>query len=84
MSHSVLIARSAQKALAQLPAGVYERMRDALLQLADVPRPSGCTKLRNREGWRIRIGDYRAIYEVDDALRLITILHIGPRRDIYS
>lgn len=83
MPYSVVITRSAQKAMAQLPLNVYERMRDALVQLGDVPRPTGCAKLRNREGWRIRVGNYRVIYEIDDTLRRITILHIGQRRDIY-
>ena len=69
--------------MAQLPLDMYERMRDALLHLSDVPRPSGCAKLRGREGWRIRVGNYRVIYEIDDTLRRITILHIGQRRDIY-
>ena len=69
--------------MAQLPLDMYERMRDALLHLSDVPRPAGCAKLRGREGWRIRVGNYRVIYEIDDTLRRITILHVGQRRDIY-
>ena len=76
MPYAVVITRSAQKVL-------VERMRDALVQLGDVPRPTGCAKLRGREGWRIRVGSYRVIYEVDDAQRRITVLHIGQRRDIY-
>ena len=83
MPYSVVVTRSAQKALAQLPLRVYERLRVALHQLSDVPRPDGCAKLRDREGWRIRVGNYRVIYEIDDTFRLVTILHIGPRRDIY-
>ena len=69
--------------MSRVPLGMYEHMRNELLQRANVPRPISCNKLRNREGWRIRIGNYRVIYEIDDVLRLITILHIGPRRDIY-
>lgn len=83
MPYVVLITRSAQKALAQLPLGIRERMRDALVQLGDVPRPTGCAKLRSQEGWRIRVGSYRVIYEIDDTQRRITILHLGQRRDIY-
>ena len=83
MPYSIVIMRSAQKAMAQLPLNTYERMCDALVQLGDVPRPTGCAKLRGREGWRIRVGSYRVIYEIDDALRRITILHVGQRRDIY-
>lgn len=47
-------------------------------------RPIGCKKLVGREGWRIRAGDYRAIYEIDDAQQKVTVLHIGNRRDIYT
>ena len=84
MSYEVFILRRAQKELAALPKTDYERMRDAIVALADNPRPTGCKKLTGREGWRIRSGDYRAIYEIDDAQKRVTVLHIGNRRDIYS
>jgi mRNA interferase RelE/StbE len=84
MSYAVLILRRAQKELADLPKADYERVRDALAALAENPRPTGCKKLTGREGWRIRSGDYRAIYEIDDAQKNVTVLHIGHRRDIYS
>jgi mRNA interferase RelE/StbE len=76
--------RRAQKELADLPKADYERVRDALAALEENPRPTGCKKLAGREGWRIRAGDYRAIYEIDDAQKNVTVLHIGHRRDIYS
>lgn len=69
MSYEVFILRRAQKELAALPKTDYERMRDAITALAENPRPAGCKKLTGREGWRIRSGDYRAIYEIDDAQR---------------
>jgi len=84
MSYDVFILRRAQKELANLPKTDYERMRDAVMALAENPRPAGCKKLTGREGWRIRSGDYRAIYEIDDAQRRVTVLHIGNRRDVYS
>ncbi len=84
MSYEVFILRRAQKELAALPKTDYERMRDAIMALAENPRPAGCKKLTGREGWRIRSGDYRAIYEIDDAQKRITVLHIGNRRDVYS
>lgn len=83
MSYSVFIQPRARKKLADLPADVYPRMRDRLLALADDPRPPGVKKLVGRDGWRIRIGENRAIYEVDDAQRRVTILHIGPRSTAY-
>jgi mRNA interferase RelE/StbE len=83
MSHTVFILRRAQKELAQLPVGDYERVRDAISALAQDPRPPGCLKLTGRSGWRLRIGEYRVIYEIDDGQQVITILHIGHRRDVY-
>ncbi|MEN3000905.1 MAG: type II toxin-antitoxin system RelE/ParE family toxin [Armatimonadota bacterium] len=83
MSYTVQILPRAQRQLAKLPAEVYERVRDALRALAEEPRPHGCLKLTGREGWRIRVGNYRVIYEIDDTNRTVTILDIGHRRDVY-
>ena len=83
MSYEVLILRRVQKELARLPAGEYERMRDAIAALGQEPRPAGCRKLAGREGWRIRVGDYRAIYEIDDVQHKVTVLDVGHRRDVY-
>jgi mRNA interferase RelE/StbE len=83
MNYAVLILRRAQKELAQFPAESYMRTRDAIRALAQNPRPSGCLKLTGREGWRIRIGDYRVVYEIDDTQQTVTVLHVGHRRDIY-
>ena len=84
MSYEVFILRRAQKELAGLPKTDYERMLEAIMALAENPRPAGCKKLTGREGWRIRSGDYRAIYEIDDAQERVTVLHVGNRRDVYS
>ncbi len=81
--YTILILRRAQKELAQLPDEVYEPVRDAIRALEQEPRPPGCVKPRGRDGWRLRQGRYRVIYEIDDQQRKVTILHIGHRRDIY-
>jgi len=73
MSYEVLILRRAQKELADLPKADYERVRNEVAALAENPRPAGCKKLVGREGWRVRSGDYRVIYEINDA-----------QRDVYS
>jgi mRNA interferase RelE/StbE len=83
MSYSILILRRAGKELAGLTGDPYERVKTAIASLADNPRPRGCRKLAGREGWRIRIGDYRVVYEIDDEDRELTILHIGLRKDVY-
>jgi mRNA interferase RelE/StbE len=84
MSYSIQILRRAQKELSQLPKTEYERVKEAILNLSQDPRPQGCKKLTVREGWRIRVGNYRVIYEVDDAQHKLTVLHIGHRRDVYK
>jgi mRNA interferase RelE/StbE len=66
-----------------LPVEIYERVRDDIRYLAENPRPPGCLKLTNREGWRIRVSSYRVIYEIDDEQKIITVLQVGHRRDIY-
>lgn len=83
MNYALLILRRAQKELANLDKTEYERVRDAIALLAENPRPNNCKKLVGREGGRIRAGNYRVIYEIDDTKHEIIIFHIGHRRDIY-
>jgi len=83
MSYSLHILRRAQKELAQLPEGAYLQVRDSIRTLADNARPHGCQKLTAREGWRIRVGNYRVIYDIDDKNKTVTVLHVGHRRDVY-
>ena len=83
MNYTVSILRRAQRELAELPSREYGRVRDAVRGLGQNPRPRGCLKLTGREGWRMRVGLYRVIYEVDDRHRVVTVLHVGHRRDAY-
>ena len=83
MNYAVFILRRAQKELAGLPREAFEQTKQCILRLAKEPRPVGCRKLTGREGWRVRVGDYRIIYEIDDTQRTVTVLHVGHRRDVY-
>jgi mRNA interferase RelE/StbE len=83
MTYAVFILRRAQKELEDLPHEAYGRVSQAILGLAADPRPSGCRKLSGRDGWRMRVGAYRVVYEIDDDARRIAVLHIGHRRDVY-
>ena len=83
MTYRVQILRRAQKELARLPKREYQRIRDSIRALADDPRSSGSKKLAGRNGWRIRIGRYRVIYEIEEQIRVVTVLNVGHRRDIY-
>jgi mRNA interferase RelE/StbE len=77
------IARPARKELSRLPPSIQTRVARAILALENDPFPHGCKKLRNREGWRIRIGDYRVLYFADANTQQIVVGVIGHRRDVY-
>jgi mRNA interferase RelE/StbE len=66
MSYSLQILPRAQKELERLEKNHYIRIRDAIRELSGNPRPPGCLRLTGREGWRIRVGDYRIVYEIED------------------
>jgi len=83
MTYRILIVTRASRELGDLPADVRDKVSREVRALSDEPRPSDSRKLRSREGWRIRVGAYRVIYEIDDTERAITVLHIGHRRDVY-
>ena len=83
MSYALAIFPSAQRELGALPSELSRRLRDAIVELAQDPRPSACRKLTGREGWRLRVGDYRILYDIDDSRQTVTIVHIGHRRDVY-
>ena len=82
--YRLLLTSSARKDLDRLRGGTWERVRDALLGLREDPRPKGCSKLRGGgDTYRIRVGDYRAVYDVDDQAEEITILRVRHRREAY-
>jgi mRNA interferase RelE/StbE len=83
MTYAIAILRRAQRELQRLPHEDYERVREAIRALAQNPRPTGCLALTGRAGWRIRVGNYRVIYEINDVQHTVTILHVGHRRDVY-
>jgi len=84
MNYEVFILRRAQKALAEVSLRDYKRLKGSIAALEVDPRPHGCLKLSGRPGWRIRTGDYRVIYEINDRDRTVTVLDIGNRKDVYN
>jgi mRNA interferase RelE/StbE len=56
----------------------------AIKDLAQTPRPQGYKKLKGRSGYRIRVGDYRVIYEIEDEILIIQVVDVGHRKDIYN
>ena len=82
--YAVQIARRAARTLAALPRGEQQRIRAAVDLLADQPRPPGATKLSGeKRAYRVRVGDYRIIYEIFDDRLIVQVVRIGHRRDIY-
>jgi mRNA interferase RelE/StbE len=82
--YKILLERSAEKDLTKLAAQIHDRVIDAIRSLAINSRPPGCRKLAgSRSDWRIRIGDYRVVYEIADAIRVVRIHRVRHRRDVY-
>ncbi|MBI5775034.1 MAG: type II toxin-antitoxin system RelE/ParE family toxin [Verrucomicrobia bacterium] len=83
MSWQIEIARDARKELAGLHPQIQARISKAILALEANPFPPGCKKLKNRDGFRIRAGDYRVLYLADTKLKRIVIGIIRHRREVY-
>jgi mRNA interferase RelE/StbE len=80
----VVVERSAEKDLRRLPRDVRSRVAGALRSLADDPRPVGSRKLAGtKHDWRIRVGDYRVIYEIADSIRVVRVYRVRHRREVY-
>ncbi len=80
--YRLLLSNPAQKDLDRLRGKTWEHVRDRLLRLREDPRPRGYLKLKGDEGYRVRIGDHRAIYDIDDEAQTVTILRVKHRRDV--
>jgi len=81
--YRVVFTRSARRELERLPKKEIERIAKRIHDLASDPRPVGCEKLSGTDFYRIRQGDYRVLYRIDDAERLVDILRLGHRREVY-
>jgi len=84
MKYTVLIERYAQKQIAKIDKKLIPVIKNAIAELADNPRPYGYKKLKGEEAYRIRVGDYRVIYEIDDDVILVTVVSVGHRKDVYK
>jgi mRNA interferase RelE/StbE len=83
MSYRVILPNSVQKELDRLPDDAARRILTRLAALENNPRPADVKKLKGRDAWRIRIGDYRVIYEIHDRVLQIIVITVGHRREIY-
>lgn len=85
MSYQLKIRKPALKELVELPKQASIKLTQAIDSLANNPRPIGCKKLKGEKEylWRIRVGDYRVIYQIEDVVKIVEIRKIGNRKDIY-
>jgi mRNA interferase RelE/StbE len=81
--YRIVLSRRATKELDALMDDVAARILARLEGLRTNPRPTDVKKLRGRDGWRIRVGDYRVIYSINDKDLLILVVRVGHRSDIY-
>ena len=82
--HEVLLSKQAEKDLRRLPSEVFRRLIQEIRGLADVPRPPGCRKLSGSESdYRIRIGEYRVLYEILDGIQQVKVYRVGHRKEVY-
>jgi mRNA interferase RelE/StbE len=81
--YEVYLEKAAENDLKRLPTTTFHRIIPHIKALAENPRPSGCRKLTgSKNDWRIRIGDHRVLYEIDEKARAVRILRVRNRREV--
>ncbi len=82
--YDIYIERTAERDLKKLSAETFKRIIPQIKALADNPRPAGCRKITgSKSDWRIRVGYYSVIYEIEDEIKIIRIMRVKHRRDVY-
>ncbi len=82
--YEVLIERAAEKDVKRLPPAVLRRIVQVIKSFSLVPRPPGCRKISGSENkWRVRVGDYRILYEIDDKNSTAKVMRVKHRREVY-
>jgi len=84
VAYQVIIKQRVIKALVKMNEPHYTQIRQAIFELCENPRPVGYVKLKGKQGFRIRVGDYRIIYDIKDKLLLVEVLELGHRKEIYG
>ncbi|OGQ04257.1 MAG: plasmid stabilization protein [Deltaproteobacteria bacterium RIFCSPLOWO2_01_FULL_45_74] len=82
--YAVYLEKAAQKDLDKLPKNRFDQIISKIKSLSDNPRPTGCRKITGSQNdWRIRIGDYRVVYEIDDKAKAVRVMRARHRREVY-
>ena len=82
--YNIVIEEDVIKQLSKIPTVDYKKIKTAINALSENPRPIGYLKLKGRQGYRIRVGNYRVIYEIEDGVLKIFILTVAHRKDVYE
>ncbi len=83
MTYTVLITRAAERDLDRLSADIHFRITQRILRLEDAPRPVGTRKLQAQDQYRLRVGEYRVLYQIYDNSQTVTIVGVAHRREAY-
>jgi len=78
------LTKSVIKALEKVDEPYYSNIKETIYKLCDNPRPIGYKKLKGRDGYRIRVANYRIIYDIVDDILVINVIELGHRKDIYN
>lgn len=84
MTYGIEYTTAAARQIRKLPRPARDRVVDAIEDLSDEPRPHGSKKLADQDAWRVRIGDYRVLYEINDGALIITVVRAAHRREVYD
>ncbi|WP_226531159.1 type II toxin-antitoxin system RelE family toxin [Microbacterium paraoxydans] len=84
MTYTVQVLPVAVRAIRKLPPEAKRRVEAVIELLAEDPRPPAAKRLTARPEWRVRSGDYRVLYRIEDRVLTVVVVHAGHRRDIYS
>ncbi len=84
MVYSLNFSKQAIRELERINEPYYSKIKQAITNLTINPRPHGFKKLKGRDGYRIRVGDYRIIYDIFDKVLLVDIINVGNRKNIYE
>jgi mRNA interferase RelE/StbE len=82
--YTLYLSKKAQSALDKIPDHIAAPILTAIKNLENTPRPAGCKKLTGRNAYRIRVGNYRIIYTIEDGKLTVTVIAVGHRKNIYT
>jgi len=81
--YKIRIKKSAEKELSKIPEKELLKILDKIKSLSDEPHPTGSIKLTNQEKYRVRVGNYRILYKIEDNILTVFVVKVGHRKDIY-